>query len=353
MTISKIRVTRLAHVHYAHPDLDKALEFLQDFGLVVKSSRTTQTGSRKSYLRGYGTQPFIYVAEQSSDSQRHFLGGYWVVESAEDLHKAASHPNAVAGIEESIAPGGGQVVRLRDPNGIIVGFVHGQTLCDTDETTSRLEVKESEYTSSKPNEAVRKDRRGGFRRFQKGASPVHKLGHYGLIVPAGVYQGTLDWYWGLMNLKPSDYVVNPETGVTETVFNHVDLGKEYTDHHSFFLASSDKVQRTSIHHSSFEVNDFDTQVLGHDFLQSKGWVNCWGIGRHIMGSQIFDYWFDASGNIIEHYSDGDLVNEDSPVSKEPAGPQSLYVWGPNVPLAFVSGKVEDAEGYKVLKEPDV
>lgn len=126
-----------------------------------------------------------------------------------------------------------------------------------------------------------------------------------------------------------------------------------------------------VHHSSFEVNDHDTQVIGHDWLSSKGWVNCWGVGRHVLGSQIFDYWsvpeaidvgiantdglprFDASGNIVEHYSDGDLVNQNTPVSKEPAGPQSLYVWGPNIPSSFMSGKIEDATGHKMLQEPDV
>jgi hypothetical protein len=52
--------------------------------------------------------------------------------------------------------------------------------------------------------------------------------------------------------------------------------------------------------------------------------------------------FDASGNIIEHYSDGDLVNQDTPFGREPAAPGTLHVWGPNIPLAFLSGRVEDA-----------
>jgi hypothetical protein len=52
--------------------------------------------------------------------------------------------------------------------------------------------------------------------------------------------------------------------------------------------------------------------------------------------------FDASGNIVEHYSDGDLVNKHTKVTREAASPQSLFVWGPNVPLGFLTGKVEDA-----------
>ena len=52
--------------------------------------------------------------------------------------------------------------------------------------------------------------------------------------------------------------------------------------------------------------------------------------------------FDASGNIVEHYSDGDLVNEDTLEKREPAAPNSLFIWGPNVPLGFMTGRIEDA-----------
>jgi len=51
----------------------------------------------------------------------------------------------------------------------------------------------------------------------------------------------------------------------------------------------------------------DTQLLRHYWLQEKGYRNCWGVGRHVLGSQIFDYWFDESGLVLEHYSDGDMV----------------------------------------------
>lgn len=44
--------------------------------------------------------------------------------------------------------------------------------------------------------------------------------------------------------------------------------------------------------------------------------------------------FDTSGFIVEHYADGDLVNKNTPVSNEEAGPQTLSVWGPPVPEVF-------------------
>ncbi|OQV04930.1 hypothetical protein CLAIMM_09743 [Cladophialophora immunda] len=323
--MAQVRVTRLAFVHYQHPDLEKALKFFSDFG-TVEEQRTPD----KVYLRGFGIDPYIYVAEQSPDSKRHFVGGYWVVSSEEDLKKAASQPGASA-IYDNDGPGGGKVVTVRDPCGFLVGFVFGQQLRNYDGTTGLLE-----QTSPTTNSPFDKPRKGNVRRYRNGPSPVHKLGHYGYVVPRSKFMETLDWYHRLMNLKPTDTVYDPKTLEDETTFNHIDLGDEYTDHHSFFLAAGPDHKPAHIHHSSFEISDFDTQNLGHDWLRLHGWTNCWGIGRHVLGSQIFDYWFDASGNIVEHYADGDLVNQHTPCGREHAAP----------------GRMEDA-GKTLNAMPDV
>jgi hypothetical protein len=57
--------------------------------------------------------------------------------------------------------------------------------------------------------------------------------------------------------------------------------------------------------------------------------------------------FDASGNIVEHYSDGDLVNCKTKIAREVAAPDTMAVWGPNVTVAFLSGRIEDIEKGRV------
>ena len=94
-------------------------------------------------------------------------------------------------------------------------------------------------------------------------------------------------------------------------------------------------QGKHVHHCSFEVHDFDTQILGHKWLAEKQYKPVWGVGRHILGSQIFDYWWDTTGFMVEHYADGDLVNEDTPVGYGPAAHEGLAVWGPEVPQDFL------------------
>lgn len=217
-----INVTRLAHVHYQHPDLERALTFLNDFGMIQVDRREDRV-----FLRGYGVQPFINIAEQSSDDRRHFLGGYWAVDSIKELQKAAAHPNASV-IKDLDAPGGGKVVTMKDPNGFTVGFVFGQTLRDNGKGTQVPQLEKSVGTF---NGATVKSRLGDFRRFDQGPSPVHKLGHYGFVVPRSKYSETLKFYTETLNLKPTDAVYNPKSGEDETCFCHIDLGKEFSDHH--------------------------------------------------------------------------------------------------------------------------
>ena len=95
------------------------------------------------------------------------------------------------------------------------------------------------------------------------------------------------------------------------------------------------------HHASFEVDDFDSEMRGHLWLEKRGYSLAWGIGRHILGSQVFDYWFDNDGFVVEHYADGDLVNCHHKRERVPASPDAVSIWGPDLPLAFMTRNVAD------------
>ena len=61
-----------------------------------------------------------------------------------------------------------------------------------------------------------------------------------------------------------------------------------------------------MNHAAFEVVDYDDLMCGHNHLKAANRTPAWGVGRHILGSQIFDYWRDPWGNELEHWTDGDL-----------------------------------------------
>lgn len=173
---------------------------------------------------------------------------------------------------------------------------------------------------------------GQFQRYHPGPALVHKLGHLGYVVPD--FDNELAWYTSNFNFVPSDVLYHWDfSNMDVLTFMHLDLGDKYSDHHSLFMQRAPpEVKRTFMHHTSFEVADFDTQLLGHDWLAKKGWKSIWGVGRHVLGSQIFDYWADPSGFKIEHYADGDVVNTHTQIRRDVVGPFS--VWGPEVPKDF-------------------
>jgi len=90
-------------------------------------------------------------------------------------------------------------------------------------------------------------------------------------------------------------LIHNESGRYTAAFLRLSRGEDLVDHHCFFFFEGPKYH---VHHASFETHDFDIQVLGHDWLRHKGYENCWGVGRHIMGSQIFDYWYGKTNQDI-------------------------------------------------------
>ncbi|KAL5623848.1 hypothetical protein FOBRF1_003098 [Fusarium oxysporum] len=329
-TQPEIQLDRLLCTQYQHHNLEQANRFFIDFGF-----KPVKQSANLIFYRGFGKHPFIYVAERSPDNVKRFVGGGWLVSSKKDLEVASQLPGA-SDIEDSTAPGEGQFVDVKDPNGINVRLLFGVTLRAEDEQ------KEEEPKPVVMNNWNEKPRKGEFQRFDNSPSRVHKLSHYGLVVDRSQFETTVAWYLSTFNLTETDSLFDKASGKDMMTFMHIGKGKEFTDHHSFFIQSPpEPVKNCRPHHSSFEVDNMDSQTMGHYHLQGQGWTNCWGIGRHLLGSQIFDYWFDPSGNIVEHYSDGDIVNCETTVAKEPAAPDTMAVWGPNVTLAFLTTRMED------------
>ncbi|KAK4224068.1 Glyoxalase/Bleomycin resistance protein/Dihydroxybiphenyl dioxygenase [Podospora fimiseda] len=315
----KIQLVRPAHVWYKHEDPEAAKKFYIDFGFV----ETAQVG-KVTFFRGYGDDPFVIALEGSDTTE--FGGAAFEVESEEELHRAVkvlpkeTKPTEVHDMKD--LPGGGKRVTFYDPvDGFPFHLVHGQ------QKVERRDPKFPVLKFNYPNEKNRPP--NSFQRFEKRPAPVHKLGHFGMCVTN--FAKCYEFYSTYFNFFPSELVHNNK-GVDVTVFFRLDRGDEFVDHHCFFFFEGPKMH---VHHSSFETHDFDAQVLGHDWLRHQGHTNCWGVGRHVMGSQIFDYWFDPSGFIMEHYVDGDLLDMKEPTHHNKAAPDNLHVWGPEVPPTFL------------------
>lgn len=317
---TKIQLARLSYVHFEYKDLATFDEFAKDFGLI----KAWQDDSKVLY-RGYGKDQYCYMVDKARGGDQ-FKGAGFVAQTEADFVKATQLEGAVI---DSLAahPGGGKRVTVKSPAGFLLSVIY-----DQHERSTLSQPPSSQIDSLGPyNGSFTKERLGKFQRFHAGPAMVHKVGHYGCIVSN--FEEEFRWYTGNFNFVPTDVLHLPGNEALDVLtFMHLDIGQDFTDHHTLFLVRARPDQRNRLHHTAFEVEDFDTQVLGHEWLGKKGYHCVWGIGRHILGSQIFDYWHDPSGFTTEHYADGDVVNADDHVRRGPAGP--LAVWGPELPAEF-------------------
>ena len=87
---------------------------------------------------------------------------------------------------------------------------------------------------------------------------------------------------------------------------------------------------------SFEVPDFDDVAIGHEYLRDIGkYEHVWGLGRHLLGSQIYDYWKDPWGRVHEHWADTDVVNKDYGTRYISADEGLTSQWGEPAPMEFI------------------
>ncbi len=306
-----IQVTDLAYVRFRAPDLDCAEAFLTDFGL-VRAARTATA----LYMRGTDPQHHLHITELGDPG---FVGVGLQAAKAADLDAIARADGASA-VEPIDEPGGGQRVRLTDPNGIAIEVVHG--------------IATVPVLTPPPARAVNvgSDRRrlGKVQDVQRGPAHVKRLGHFVLLV--NDFRETEAFYHSHFGFVNSDEVYLGDRQQVLAAFMRCDRGSDYVDHHTLLAVGAGMVE---LNHVSFEVQDLDDLMTGHEHLAGRGYEHRWGVGRHVVGSQIYDYWRDPWGRVHEIWTDGDLFNERNPTGAVPVeleGPASH--WGPPAPGPF-------------------
>ncbi|WP_426399168.1 VOC family protein [Ralstonia sp. R-29] len=308
----------LAYLMFDRPDLEQAERFLNDFGLV-----TVQRDEATLLLRGTGAAPFCYVVRKAPKAA--FAGFGLQVAGRAALDALAKLPGAST-VEPSAWPGGGYRVRLVDPSGFRVDAIAGQA--PTAELPHRAPLP--------LNSADAPLRINETQRPPVGAPEVIRLGH--VVLELADFQATCAWYTQHFGFIPSDVQVLPD-GSPAVAFMRLDLGDTPADHHTLALAQG-FVSKYS--HSAFELIDADAVGMGHRMLREQGWKHAWGLGRHILGSQIFDYWQDPWGDKHEHYCDGDLFTADQPTGIHPVSREAMSQWGQSMPVTFTKPKLTPA-----------
>jgi len=308
-----IKVRDLAWLEFEKPDLNRAEAFARAFGFT-----TVLHTADEVHLRGTDAGTPCVIVRRGVRSR--FVGPAFAADDVVDVERLSTATGApTSRLPEAV---GGVAVTLTDPRGTPVRVVAG---------TYEL----PELPAQQPhvfNFGHDAPRTNSTQRPRREPARVQRLGH--VVLQSTTYMKSLSWYLDHLGLIVSDfmyYAGQRERGPAMS-FIRCDRGSTPTDHHTLalVLGPSDRYV-----HSAYQVCDLDAIAAGGEYLRESGYQRSWGIGRHIQGSQIFDYWRDPDGFLVEHFADGDMFDNTMEPGWAPLTASGLAQWGPPATKDFL------------------
>lgn len=308
-----IKVRDLAWLEFEKPDLDGAESFARAFGF-----RTVLRMADELHLRGTDAGAPCVIVRRGARSR--FMGPAFAAQDRSDVERLAAATGArVRRLPDNI---GGVVATLTDPRGIPVSVVAGMD-------------EQAPLPGQQPhtfNVGHDVHRTNGTQRPPRQPAAVQRLGH--VVLQSTTFIQSLDWYLDHFGLIVSDFMYYPGQRERGPVMGFIrcDRGSTPTDHHTLamVLGPSDRYV-----HSAYQVCDLDALAAGGEHLRELGYHRSWGIGRHVQGSQIFDYWRDPDGFLVEHFTDGDMFDSTLEPGWAPMTASGLAQWGPPATKDFL------------------
>lgn len=308
-----IKVHDIAWLEFEKPDLAAAEVFARAFGF-TPIHRTAGELTLRGTLPG---APCVIIRKGTGSR---FLGPAFLAADARDLLRLAD----ATGTKARPLPDhlGGLSVDVREPAGALVRVV--------------ADVIEHPALPGQPvhtyNLGGAVDRVNEAQRPPREPARVERLGH--VVLQTTRYRASLDWYLHHLGMIVSDFLFFPgqrDQGPTMS-FIRCDRGDTPADHHTLAMTLG---PRNRYVHSAYQVADIDALAAGGEHLKDLGYQHSWGIGRHIQGSQIFDYWRDPDGFLVEHFSDGDQFDTSLEPGWAPMTASGLAQWGPPATADFL------------------
>lgn len=308
-----IKVRDLAWLEFEKTDLMRTAAFARAFGF-----QTVLSTPDELQLRGTDSgTPCVLVRR---GERTRFTGVAFAAHDEIDVLRLADASGApTRALPESI---GGLALDLVDPSGFPVRVVAGT------HDLSPLPAQRP-FTINSGSAVLRVN---ATQRPLPVPARVQRLGH--VVLQSTKYRQTLDWYLDNLGMIVSDFQYFPGQRDRGPTFSFVrcDRGTTPADHHTLALALGPANRYI---HSAYQVSDLDALAAGGEFLSARGYLRSWGIGRHIQGSQLFDYWRDPDGFMVEHFTDGDMFDNTLEPGWAPFTATGLSQWGPPVTKDFL------------------
>lgn len=308
-----IKVADIAWLEFDKPDLPRCEAFARAFGF-----QTAQRGPDELVLRGTDAGAPCVIVRRGPVS-RFAAVAFRACDEVDVLRLADKSGTTARPLPEAI---GGMCVDLVDPSGTPVRVVAG--MHDLPESPAQ-----------QPhgfNFGRNMHRTNTIQRPLRVPARIQRLGH--LVLQSTRYLQSLNWYLDNLGMIVSDFQFFPgqrERGPTMS-FIRCDRGSTPADHHTLALALGPANRYL---HSAYQVSDLDALAAGGEYLGERGYFRSWGIGRHVQGSQIFDYWRDPDGFMVEHFTDGDMFDNTLEPGWAPLTASGLAQWGPPATKDFL------------------
>ncbi|OBK53622.1 VOC family protein [Mycobacterium kubicae] len=308
-----IRVSDIAWLEFDKPDLMRAEAFARAFGFGIALRDPAQL-----HLRGTKAGGPCVILRRGQRTR--FTGlAFRAAEEIDVLRLADKTGVPVHRLPESV---GGVAVQLTDPSGLAVKVVTGlhELPAQPDQPP---QVSNVGSVDGRINATVRPPRV---------PARVQRLGH--VVLQSTTYLRTLNWYLDTFGMIVSDFLFFPGQRARGPAMSFIrcDRGATPADHHTLALALGPANRYV---HSAYEVSDLDALAAGGEYLKDRGYYRSWGIGRHIQGSQLFDYWRDPDGFLVEHFADGDMFDNTVEPGWSPFTASGLAQWGPPATRDFL------------------
>jgi hypothetical protein len=212
-------------------------------------------------------------------------------------------------------------VRLVEPNGYQIEVIHGM------QSVPPVKVERDPVNTG--GEPLR--RKGRLMRLSKSPTTLQRIGHGVLSTPK--VKETVAWFRETLGMIRSDDVYAGEKDNVIGAFSRLDRGDDYVDHHVLFCVHN---QKTGLNHVSYEAQDIDAIFQDHAYIKGLGkYEHMWGIGRHLLGSQVYDYWSDPWGRVHERWADTDRLNAANGGNLLSAEEGFQSQWGERPPERFL------------------
>jgi catechol-2,3-dioxygenase len=281
-TAEGIKVVRLSHVGLRAQDLGTQAEFYTArWGL----DPIDETG-QQVFLRADGPDHHVLSLHAGEGAGLdHFA---FEVAHPDDIQRAADLL-AGQGIEivvqptQDLEPGVKHAIRFKDPEGNVVELVAGM-----DQVHDAYGTRDVKPTA---------------------------LNH--VVLHARDRARLEQFYGGTLGFKLSD-----------TLADFMTFWRCNANHHSMAFVTAHGDQ-SGLNHAAFDVRDWQELMRGVFFLGEHGVRRMWGPGRHLAGNNLFSYYFDPEGNVVEYTTEVEqITNADYVPPIRPLVPDQ---WGSRPP----------------------